>query len=397
MNNRLFLYSSLFLVLILLFDASDDGAENMRVTEQPAVPETSSQVTKQNDAPDQETASQTKSKLSETIEVVTDTLRIKIRLSDGGLVSSELLKYPKYFGSSEENVVLLNDTKGSSYTAIANLQSRDLKSPNSYTSIKPNYELGANDTITVFLTGDTNDNYTITKSYTFTKNSHLIKVDQVVKNNSPIDAEWRQYNTISRGDETEGNIMLYTYTGAAYFDTDDKILFKHHHNRKGNRYKVRMRKYIDSNICFLEVKKKNNKGFTNKSRCSIDDFENKLSSSSKKFIKKNTNSSHVLNPVLSNTFNRFTLVNKKQHERVTIDSEILYKTENSFKTLDKIVVIEVKQEKGKENTAILKALKMKQIPIVSFSKYCVGISNLITSLKSNQFKEINLIINKMYN
>ena len=65
MNNRLFLYSSLFLVLILLFDASDDGAENMRVTEQPAVPETSSQVTKQNDAPDQETASQTKSKLSE--------------------------------------------------------------------------------------------------------------------------------------------------------------------------------------------------------------------------------------------------------------------------------------------------------------------------------------------
>lgn len=182
-----------------------------------------------------------------------------------------------------------------------------------------------------------------------------------------------------------------------YFDTDDKILFKHHHNRKGNRYKVRMRKYIDSNICFLEVKKKNNKGFTNKSRCSIDDFENKLSSSSKKFIKKNTNSSHVLNPVLSNTFNRFTLVNKKQHERVTIDSEILYKTENSFKTLDKIVVIEVKQEKGKENTAIFKALKMKQIPIVSFSKYCVGISNLITSLKSNQFKEINLIINKMYN
>ena len=223
MNNRLFLYSSLFLVLILLFDASDDGAENMRVTEQPAVPETSSQVIKQNDAPDQETASQTKSKLSETIEVVTDTLRIKIRLSDGGLVSSELLKYPKYFGSSEENVVLLNDTKGSSYTAIANLQSRDLKSPNSYTSIKPNYELGANDTITVFLTGDTNDNYTITKSYTFTKNSHLIKVDQVVKNNSPIDAEWRQYNTISRGDETEGNIMLYTYTGAAYFDTDDNF------------------------------------------------------------------------------------------------------------------------------------------------------------------------------
>ena len=41
-----------------------------------------------------------------------------------------------------------------------------------------------------------------------------------------------------------------------YFDTNDKILYKHHHNKKGNRHKIRMRKYIDSNICFLEIKKR---------------------------------------------------------------------------------------------------------------------------------------------
>jgi hypothetical protein len=100
---------------------------------------------------------------------------------------------------------------------------------------------------------------------------------------------------------------------------------------------------------------------------------------------------------LSNTFNRFTLVNKQVPERVTIDTEIIFEADESSKKLEKIVVIEVKQEKGKENTAIYKALKMSRIPIVSFSKYCVGISNLTTSIKTNQFKEINLKINKMYN
>jgi len=200
-----------------------------------------------------------------------------------------------------------------------------------------------------------------------------------------------EYNVL---DIENKRLMKYS---TLYFDSNDKILYKHHHNKKGNRHKIRMRKYVDSNICFLEVKKKNNVGVTNKFRCSIDDFETKLSPSSIKFIKINTNYSHVLNPVLSNTFNRFTLVNKKQPERVTIDSQILFKTDNSTKTLDKIVVIEIKQEKGKKNTAIYKALKMKQIPIVSFSKYCVGISNLIPSIKSNQFKEINLKLNKLHN
>ena len=199
------------------------------------------------------------------------------------------------------------------------------------------------------------------------------------------------YNILDIDDK---RLMKYS---TLYFDTNDKILYEHHHNKKGNRHKIRMRKYIDSNICFLEIKKKNNAGVTNKYRCSIDDFETKLSPSSLKFIKKNTDNSQILNPVLSNTFNRFTLVNKKQPERVTIDTQILFKTDNATKTLDKIVVIEVKQEKGKENTAIYKALKMKQISIVSFSKYCVGISNLIPSIKSNQFKEINLKLNKLHN
>ena len=41
-----------------------------------------------------------------------------------------------------------------------------------------------------------------------------------------------------------------------YFDTDDFMFYYNHHNRKENRYKVRMRKYVDSDLCFLEIKNK---------------------------------------------------------------------------------------------------------------------------------------------
>ncbi len=40
-----------------------------------------------------------------------------------------------------------------------------------------------------------------------------------------------------------------------YFDTNDSKFYHNHHNGKENRYKVRIRKYIDSDLCFLEVKK----------------------------------------------------------------------------------------------------------------------------------------------
>ena len=58
-----------------------------------------------------------------------------------------------------------------------------------------------------------------------------------------------------------------------YFDTKDKKFYHNHHNGKVNRTKVRMRKYMESNICFLEVKQKDGKGKTTKSRIQINDFE----------------------------------------------------------------------------------------------------------------------------
>ena len=51
-----------------------------------------------------------------------------------------------------------------------------------------------------------------------------------------------------------------------YYDTPLYDMYLNHHNRRLNRYKVRIRRYITSNISFLEVKFKNNKRETIKTR-----------------------------------------------------------------------------------------------------------------------------------
>ena len=182
-----------------------------------------------------------------------------------------------------------------------------------------------------------------------------------------------------------------------YFDTQNKKCFKEHHNGKLNRYKIRMRKYLVSDICFLEVKKKNNLGITNKTRRQIKDFETILSSGSKEFIYNSQINDLLLEPALYNNFNRITLVNKNYPERVTIDTNLSFKSANKEKIFDNLVVIEIKQEGKRLNTVMNKALKLMSILPTNFSKYCLGITNTFDNIKSNRFKEINLKINKLNN
>ena len=54
--------------------------------------------------------------------------------------------------------------------------------------------------------------------------------------------------------EIEGRrIMNYS---SLYFDTEDFKFYLDHHNGRVNRTKIRQRKYVDSDLTFLEIKKK---------------------------------------------------------------------------------------------------------------------------------------------
>jgi hypothetical protein len=49
-------------------------------------------------------------------------------------------------------------------------------------------------------------------------------------------------------------IKVFTYENN-YFDTPDLMFYKDHHNGYMNRLKVRSRRYVESNLCFFEIKK----------------------------------------------------------------------------------------------------------------------------------------------
>ncbi|MEO9569827.1 MAG: polyphosphate polymerase domain-containing protein [Polaribacter sp.] len=188
----------------------------------------------------------------------------------------------------------------------------------------------------------------------------------------------------------DDRIMSYS---SLYFDTHENKFYNDHHNGKNNRTKIRQRKYIESNLCFLEIKQKNGKGETNKTRIQVKDFETDLTTSSKDFISNTINVAYDLSPSLWNGFNRITLVNLKNKERVTIDLNLSYNINDKEKGFENLVIIEVKQERFNRKSEIVKSLKSIRQNPYSISKYCIGMISLYNDLKYNVFKKKLIKIN----
>lgn len=180
-----------------------------------------------------------------------------------------------------------------------------------------------------------------------------------------------------------------------YFDTEHLNFYKDHHNGKMNRVKVRMRKYLDSDLCYLECKRKSNKGRTHKIRQRINDFEEVLKGDDALFLKDITNEYGQLEPVLWNEFNRITLVNLEDKERVTFDLGLSFNAKGSTATYDKLVIAEIKQAGFNRNTTFFNLLKSLKINPFRVSKYCIGLISIDPGVKHNTFKEKIRRINKI--
>lgn len=180
-----------------------------------------------------------------------------------------------------------------------------------------------------------------------------------------------------------------------YFDTKKNKFYFDHHNGKPKRTKIRIRKYVDSDLYFLEIKIKDGRGNTIKSRKPISEFENNISETYSNFIEKVTQKKYDLIPALWNRFNRFTLVNVEEKERITIDLNLSFESENKSIELENLAIIEVKQERFDVNSKIVKSLRKFGINPIGLSKYCVGMIKLNKNLKYNAFKPKLLKIKKI--
>ncbi len=188
-----------------------------------------------------------------------------------------------------------------------------------------------------------------------------------------------------------------------YYDTDDYFFYRQHHNKNYDRYKVRFRKYVDSGQCYFEVKQKNNKSKTVKSRLLLENgnAEGILSEDSKLFAKNCIclNCSDIIGqikPKLNVSFDRITFVNYVNKERLTIDLNLTYKKNNSEpETLNRLAIAELKSEKHSLNSQLIQCLKKFKIYPSTFSKYCVGLAMTEKNIKYNRFKKKILKLNRL--
>ena len=181
-----------------------------------------------------------------------------------------------------------------------------------------------------------------------------------------------------------------------YFDFNDFELYHNHQAGKTNRYKVRFRKYVETDSCFFEIKHKNNKGRTTKSRIEQPEKkENTLNAQEKEFLTTKTPlDGQLLKGNLWVYYNRITLVNKFSTERLTIDLDLTFKHNQNTVEFPKVVIVEVKQEKLSPSP-ITQILRSKQLSEGSISKYCLGIMSLNPHIKYNRFKLKYLHLNKI--
>lgn len=182
-----------------------------------------------------------------------------------------------------------------------------------------------------------------------------------------------------------------------YFDTQDFDLYNEHHSGKLNRYKIRHRTYVESNIGFLEVKFKNNKGRTLKTRIKEVEVPELNTGKAFEFLKKMLPFDPlILLPKIWINYSRITLVNKTSAERLTLDLNLEFEKNGKKQILDQLVIAEVKQD-SKVASPFVSIMRNKHIRQGSISKYCFGIASSYSEVKKNNFKQKLSNVKKIIN
>jgi hypothetical protein len=187
---------------------------------------------------------------------------------------------------------------------------------------------------------------------------------------------------------------IFTYDNL-YYDTADHLFYTQHHNKKMNRYKVRCRKYIDTEQSFFEIKFKDNKKKTHKSRFLMGNEAApcELTEKSRDFIRTIVSANggacvqKGIIPSLRIGFTRVTFADFVRKERLTFDTNLTYTDMRSnSRKIGNLVIAELKSENPSAGSPFYQCLKDMQITPTGFSKYCIGIALMERGIKYNRFK-----------
>ncbi len=189
-------------------------------------------------------------------------------------------------------------------------------------------------------------------------------------------------------------LRLPTYE-SMYFDDEKFSFFNAHHNGREERFKVRIRNYVESGLFFLEVKHRQ-KGRVVKKRVRLQGFEKELSPSSEAFIDSIVKENGALQASMMNSYRRITLVDVVRKERLTIDIDLSFSWEGRTERFQNIVILELKQKRFDRHGQFNQIMRSMGKRPYRLSKYCIGSLSLYKGkLKHNMFKEKLIQINKI--
>ena len=156
-----------------------------------------------------------------------------------------------------------------------------------------------------------------------------------------------------------------------YYDTLDYDMYYQHQHGHAGRQKLRFRTYVSSNLQFMEVKTKNNRGRTKKKRMEVTDMglddEVKL-----EFLAKHLR------------YEPETLTNLQFHNLVT----------GKKQHIAPLVIVELKRD-GLCYSPVLEMLRQLRVFPHGFSKYCMGSALTNHHLQVNRFKPKLIDIKKI--
>lgn len=183
----------------------------------------------------------------------------------------------------------------------------------------------------------------------------------------------------------------FTYDTRYFDDADCSAYYEHHQGRRRG-FKVRARSYVDAELCFLEVKVKGSRGQTEKYRMPYDPTHLASLTSEAVDFARTTYSrqydkpfTYELHPSLDVRYQRMTLVAHHGGERMTIDTDLSFKSpDRSIATGTRVFIVETKSANGRGLADRLLRAK-GQRPMRRCSKYCIGMAATGRVSKYNRF------------
>ncbi|WP_028045996.1 polyphosphate polymerase domain-containing protein [Cellulomonas sp. URHE0023] len=177
---------------------------------------------------------------------------------------------------------------------------------------------------------------------------------------------------------------------SVYFDTEDLASYLGAARRRRRRFKVRTRTYVDSDLCWVEVKTRGPRGCTVKTRLPYDPSDRSiLTDEGLRFADEVLDGSpDGLTPALTSTYRRTTLYLPTTGSRTTIDTGLVWTSARSglSRAVEGVVVVETKT--GSTPSSTDRLLWRHGHRPVRISKYGTGMAALDPDLPSTPWRRV---------